>query len=401
MVSLIQWKGVTLSVLLIEWAKLQIKFYQEFKERFYVIESLLLTELYKKLMMSIFCCNFSILILSNPFVMKRLVSFLVFTSLLGLVAAAQSSCLAEGIWFSTQAQIDAFETNYPGCTEIEGDVDVYGADITNFYGLDTLTSIGGTLVFINNSSLTSMPGLENLSYIGGNLEIDDNNALSSLSGLEGLTNISGTLQIRYNDVLDSISGLVNLSSVGGNLWITDNPVVDLTAFENLTSIGGTLGIDQNSELVDLKGLDNIDASTIMSLNIYYNPVLSTCNIKSICDYLSNPDAEFNIYGNSGNCQHAGMITELCTSGIIENGTSLLPLSIYPNPSETGIITVAIDKPRSKYLLACYSSIGKIVYHQLLNENETLIDISHWQPGIYLGILYEDGKMVRNAEFVVQ
>ena len=31
-------------------------------------------------------------------------------------------CLPEGITFSTQAEIDNFQTNYPGCTEIEGDV---------------------------------------------------------------------------------------------------------------------------------------------------------------------------------------------------------------------------------------------------------------------------------------
>ena len=31
-------------------------------------------------------------------------------------------CLPEGITFTTQEQIDNFQTNYPGCTEIEGDV---------------------------------------------------------------------------------------------------------------------------------------------------------------------------------------------------------------------------------------------------------------------------------------
>jgi hypothetical protein len=31
-------------------------------------------------------------------------------------------CLPEGIFFSSQEEIDNFQTNYPGCTEIEGDV---------------------------------------------------------------------------------------------------------------------------------------------------------------------------------------------------------------------------------------------------------------------------------------
>ena len=95
-----------------------------------------------------------------------------------------------------------------------------------------------------------------------------------------------------------------------------------------------------------------------------------------------------------------MILELCSSYILENGTSLLPLSVHPNPSEIGTITVAIDKSQLIYYLACYSSIGEVVYHQMINESETAIDISLWQPGIYLAIMYEDGKMVRNAKFVV-
>ena len=33
-----------------------------------------------------------------------------------------SQCLPNGISFNSQAQIDSFQTNYPGCTEILGDV---------------------------------------------------------------------------------------------------------------------------------------------------------------------------------------------------------------------------------------------------------------------------------------
>jgi S-formylglutathione hydrolase FrmB len=53
------------------------------------------------------------------------------------------SCLPQGITFTNQAQIDNFQTNYPGCTEIEGDVTIAGDDITNLNGLSVLTSIGG------------------------------------------------------------------------------------------------------------------------------------------------------------------------------------------------------------------------------------------------------------------
>lgn len=54
-----------------------------------------------------------------------------------------STCLPEGIGFGTQAQIDNFQTNYPNCTVILGNVTIYGNDIANLNGLSILTSIGG------------------------------------------------------------------------------------------------------------------------------------------------------------------------------------------------------------------------------------------------------------------
>jgi hypothetical protein len=85
--------------------------------------------------------------------------------ILSLVAAAISitivlsqPCLPEGITFTTQEQIDNFQTNYPGCTEIEGDVGIGGYDITNLNGLNVLTTIGGNLLIVE-SALTSLSGL--------------------------------------------------------------------------------------------------------------------------------------------------------------------------------------------------------------------------------------------------
>ena len=95
-----------------------------------------------------------------------------------LFAQCDGSCLSEGIIFTTQEQIDNFQTNYPGCTEIEGDVTIYGDDITNLNGLSVLTSIGGDFLighygypYNGNPLLTSLAGLDNLETIGGSLWI--------------------------------------------------------------------------------------------------------------------------------------------------------------------------------------------------------------------------------------
>ena len=83
-----------------------------------------------------------------------LISFISFT-------ATSQSCLPEGIVFTTQEQIDNFQTDNPGCTEIEGGVNIGtyppNTDITNLNGLNVLTSIGGDLKIILNELMICLP----------------------------------------------------------------------------------------------------------------------------------------------------------------------------------------------------------------------------------------------------
>ena len=88
--------------------------------------------------------------------MKKLL-FTIIVCLFSLSLLSQS-CLPEGITFSTQEQIDNFQTDNPGCTEIEGDVTISGNDITNLNGLNVVTSIGGNLIVRHNEALTSLTG---------------------------------------------------------------------------------------------------------------------------------------------------------------------------------------------------------------------------------------------------
>jgi hypothetical protein len=78
-----------------------------------------------------------------------------------------SSCLPQGITFTTQAQVDNFQSNYPGCDQIEGYVTINGGSITNLNGLSVLTSIGGRLKFDFADALTNLTGLDNLTSVGG------------------------------------------------------------------------------------------------------------------------------------------------------------------------------------------------------------------------------------------
>jgi hypothetical protein len=230
------------------------------------------------------------------------------------------SCLPEGITFTTQEEIDNFQTNYPGCTEIEGDVtinDFWIASITNLNGLSMLTSIGGSLFVYDNHYLTSLTGLENVSSIGGSLLIAGN-ALTNLMGLDGLTSIGGSLSIgdtwsmEGNPDLVSLEGLENVTSIGGSLTVCLNyALTSLSGLEGLTSVGSYIYILQNVVLTSLTGLENIDAGHINELAIIWNFSLTTCDVQSICDYLASPTGTIKIHDNAPGCNSQAEVTGAC------------------------------------------------------------------------------------------
>jgi len=76
--------------------------------------------------------------------MKKFILSVVAAAISHIIAISQP-CLPEGIEFNTQEQIDNFQTNYPGCTEIMGTVLIEGNNITNLDGLNGITAIGGYL----------------------------------------------------------------------------------------------------------------------------------------------------------------------------------------------------------------------------------------------------------------
>jgi hypothetical protein len=189
--------------------------------------------------------------------MKNLLLLLVSFFVIQEVAFSQS-CLPEGITFTTQAQIDNFHSNYPGCTEIAGAVEITGDYISNLDGLSMVTLIGGGLKIKFNKSLASISGLVGLTSVGGDIDISWNESLASLTGLENLASVDGILKIAGHDILTSFAGLENLKSVGGSLRIIWNKVlVNFAGLNNLAEIGGNLEVAANDALTDFEGLDHL------------------------------------------------------------------------------------------------------------------------------------------------
>ncbi len=214
--------------------------------------------------------------------MKKILQFIIFISLSSIGIA--QNCLPNGIIFNSQEDLDVFLTNYPNCTQIEGDVFVEGfqSNITDLSGLINITSIGGDLYISNTDQLTSLTGLENLESVQGYLKIGDNDGsqmgnynLNSLEALSSLNFVGEDFEISHSPFLSSLLGLENLSYIGGGLSINNNnTLIDLTSLAGITSLSKHLAIYDNFYLENLNGLDNI-ASIGTGLHIRSNANLNT------------------------------------------------------------------------------------------------------------------------------
>ena len=144
---------------------------------------------------------------------------------------------------TTQAAVDNFAANYPGCTSIPGTINIEGAGITNLNGLSSITSCAG--LSIHETSLTNCSGLNGLNHIQGNFYIWANPNLLNVSGLEALHDVGGNME--FNSLsINNLNGLNGLVSVGGNLKLFQlgvNSNTDFSGLNSLTTIGGNLDMN--------------------------------------------------------------------------------------------------------------------------------------------------------------
>lgn len=351
------------------------------------------------------------------------------------------SCLPFGnYYFISQSDIDDFQTNYPGCIQLKGNVRISGGNsITNLNGLSAIDSIEGSLYILGNyiltylsgldgltcigedlvvgqygeqywnHSLTSLTGLESLNSIGGSLVIDRDPSLVSVSGLEGLTSIGQSFWLGYTPSLTSISALSNLTYVGDNLMIASmypenysltsltglenlaliggyiriwgmDSLTNLLALENLNTIEGVLEIVGNDALTNLTGLANIDAASINDLIIRNNSSLSVCEVLSVCEYIAAPNGTITIYDNASGCNSQEEVEEACEAlglqDIILNNDILL----YPNPATNKLFITSKNGLKIE-TVNIYNQIGQKVLHG--NKIKDNIDISTLGQGIYI------------------
>lgn len=336
--------------------------------------------------------------------------FLVLTAaaVFAINAAYTQGCLSQGITFITQAQIDSFAINYPGCNSIEGNVIIQGIGINNLNGLNGLISIGGILLFHSVNPLNSLSGLDSLNTIGGDLIFMGTGLLNDMTGLGSLASVGGDLLIYChshvgmlckNSNLISLAGLEALADIGGNLSIFDNPLTTLDALSALTSIGGDLSIARNDSLISLSGIENIDAGSIANISIAENYSLSACNVQSICSYLISPNGTVEIHGNAPGCNNPVEVATACGIVGLNKSASNQPLTIIPNPT-SGFVTITFSTIKPQTALTILTLSGQEILHLTVKEPTLQLDLTRFPAGMYF-VKVSDGKGIRVEKLIKQ
>jgi hypothetical protein len=216
-------------------------------------------------------------------------------------------------------------------------------------------------------------------------------------GLESLDSIGGSFAFRSNDSLEDLEGLNRLKHIGGNLnagvetyWGSGNPVLtSLSGLDSLNTISGSLEIYANTMLSDISGLKNLKPGSIDNLKINYNANLSSCAVKSICDYLKSPDGTAEIHDNAQGCNSREEVEAACAVDVPEEVSGRQPaVSCYPNPTP-GIVNLQFTVYSLQSInLKIYNAQGQevaVVLNEKLQEGEHTVK---WNAeGLPAGIYY--------------
>jgi len=294
----------------------------------------------------------------------------------------QLECLPFGSYnFNIQSDIDSFQVNFPGCNALKGYVIISGDSITNLHELETITSIGQSLILRGNDLLTDMIGLHNLHTINGRLELG-----------------GGGFWYQGNELLHDMTGLEGLNVIRDGMTITSNhSLIDFSGFENLDSISGNIYIGHNDSLLSLNGLDEVDLSEVWLMELKFNPSLSYCHIISVCDYLNDPTVYANFGENFIGCDSEEEVLDSCESNTVKIEEQHIKDNyiLYPNPANQEL-NISVEGYNIDEVII-YTLTGQQVMHK--RPVNGTIDISALQPGMYIVEVTVGGLKVRQKLLV--
>ena len=137
----------------------------------------------------------------------------------------------------------------------------------------------------------------------------------------------------------------------------------------------------------MTGLDNVDAASIEYLIIQGNELLSTCDVKSICDYLASPNGFNDIHDNASGCNSPEEVEEACDTVSVMELIYEDKFTISPNPLKSRAIIEYSINNNSQVTLKILDLSGKVVAilideFQRNGKHNVMFDGTKLNSGIY-------------------
>jgi hypothetical protein len=338
----------------------------------------------------------------NNRIMKKLILILTLIAISHGIAFSQG-CLPEGITFTTQEEIDNFQANYPGCTEIEGDVLIGSPEgnftIMNLQGLNNVVKIDGRLDIAGCHGIGDLSGLNSLTEVGDYLQISYCTELDNLSGLNSLTQVGRGLVITNNHMLTSLQAFESLTEIGGEFWLGNNEsLASLDGLNNLISIDSSIKINGNFNLADISALSAIDPTAIKTYIAFIgNFDLSDCAIQSICDYIENPTGLIMINNNGPGCSSMAEVEAACLTSV-EEMNAPDEIIVFPNPA-TESITLTVPGGQTIDEVIIYNYLGQRTL--VAKPVNNTVDIGRLAKGLFFVRAKSNGMVKGMCKFTTK
>lgn len=258
-------------------------------------------------------------------------------------------CPANGAYYaSSQKEVDDFIINYPNCTEIDYLYVGGNTNITNLKGFSNLSKINS--LNISGISITNFQGLNNVTSIG----MFAPSSLSKITCFEGF------------DKLERIDNF-NSSSL---------PISNFKGFESLTSVG-TFAITEFNNLVNFEGLENLQ--TIDGESFYILNCSSITDIYGLDCYFFSEEFKNTLtyYIDSRLKEIADECCDDSTPTSL-NDINRKEVKFYPNPVKG---TLKIENYKEVQSVKIMDLSGKLILTQYSNCNS--INMHNIKSGLYI------------------
>jgi len=130
---------------------------------------------------------------------------------------------------------------------------------------------------------------------------------------------------------------------------------------------------------------------------------SIYTVPRLYDYLC-PDPIVSKTIDLTDCEVIVNVEELPTRKEYEARISLIPITPAPNPAKDYVRFLLENTEYHRNIrVVCYDIYGRQLAELPVNSgvNETGLDVSHWQPGLYMAVVYSGNRQMGKARFVVE